>query len=248
MGTTGQEASDPMLFQGRRVHRLRAIHGISQTKLAKMVGTTPSQVSVIESNKSRPSLKTAIALARALDTSLDYLTGEIDNATPYSGLLTDPGLWYEYHLGPDREWGTTDDDKWNDYVAITEVDTAAGAGAVVHDERITGRMKFPARWLRREGLEAQHCRIIRVIGESMEPTLPDGCSILVNHEVTEPEDGKIFVIRAGDELIVKRTLQLKSGRWVVASDNPDTKTWPTRPWPTDAVVIGQVRWIWYTLP
>ena len=213
-----------------------------------MVGTTPSQVSVIESNKSRPSLKTAIALARALDTSLDYLTGEIDNATPYSGLLTDPALWYEDHLGPDREWGTTEYAKWNDYVAITEVDTAAGAGAVVHDERITGRMKFSARWLRREGLDAQQCRIIRVIGESMEPTLPDGCPILVNHEVTEPEDGRIFVIRAGDELIVKRTLQLKSGRWVVASDNPDTKTWPIRPWPTDAGVIGQVRWVWYTLP
>ena len=60
-------------------------------------------------------------------------------------------------------------------------------------------------------------------------TLPDGCSILVNHEVSEPEDGKIFVIRAGDELIVKRTLQLRSGRWAVASDNPDTKTWPTQP-------------------
>ena len=109
-------------------------------------------------------------------------------------------------------------------------------------------MKFPTRWLRREGLNAQQCRIIRVVGESMEPTLPDGCSILVNHEVSEPEDGKIFVIRAGDELIVKRTLQLRSGRWAVASDNPDTKTWPTRPWPRDAVIIGEVRWVWHTLP
>ena len=109
-------------------------------------------------------------------------------------------------------------------------------------------MKFPTRCLRREGLNAQQCRIIRVVGESMEPTLPDGCSILVNQEVSEPEDEKIFVIRAGDELIVKRTLQLRSGRWAVASDNPDTKTWPTRPWPTDAVVIGEVRWVWHTLP
>ena len=248
MGATGQEARDPMLFHGQRVHRLRTMHSISQTELAKMVGTTPSQVSVIESNKSRPSLKTAIALARALDTSLDYLTGEIDNATPYTELLSDAMEWYEDQLGPDRNWGTIENSKWDDYVAIAEVDTAAGAGAVVHDERITGRMKFPSRWLRREGLHPQQCRIIRVVGESMEPTLPDGCSILVNHEVTERDDGKIFVIRAGDELIVKRTLQLKSGRWVVASDNPDTKTWPTRPWPTDAVVIGQVRWIWHTLP
>ena len=237
-----------MLFDGRRVRRLRRMHGISQTALAKMVGTTPSQVSVIESNKSGPSLKTAIAMARTLDTSLDYLTGQIDNATPYTELLSDAAEWYEDQLGPDRTWESVKSGEWDDYVAITEVDSAAGAGAVVHDARITGRMKFPTRWLRREGLNEQQCRIIRVVGESMEPTLPDGCSILVNHEVTEPELGKVFVIRAGHELIVRRTLQLRSGRWVLASDNPDTKTWPTRPWPTDAVIIGEVRWVWHSLP
>ena len=95
--------------------------------------------------------------------------------------------------------------------------------------------KFPLRWLRREGLQAEACRIIRVIGESMEPTLPDGCSVLVNNEVREPKDGKIFVIRTVDELIVKRALQLRSERWAVASDNPDRKTWPTLPWPRDAI-------------
>ena len=85
-------------------------------------------------------------------------------------------------------------------------------------------------------------------GRRVDGTHAAGRLLNVNHEVTEPEDGKIFVIRAGDELIVKRTLQLRSGRWAVASDNPDTKTWPTRPWPTDAVVIGEVRWVWHTLP
>ena len=95
-----------------------------------------------------------------------------------------------------------------DYVAISEVDTAAGA--VVRHERTIGRMKFPIRWLHREGLNARSCRIIRVVGESMEPTLPDGCSILVNHEVMAPEHGKIFVIRTGDELIVKRKLHHRS--------------------------------------
>ena len=61
-----------MEFHGQRVQSQRKGFGISQTELAKMVGTTPSQISVIESNKSRPSLKTAIRLARALDTSLDF--------------------------------------------------------------------------------------------------------------------------------------------------------------------------------
>ena len=237
-----------MDFHGQRVQRLRTIHRMSQTALAKAVGTTPSQISVIESNKSRPSLKTAICLARTLDTSLDYLTGEIDNATPYTELLRQAAEWREAQPGPARLWKPEYYRAWDDYVGIMEIDTAAGAGAIVHEERITGRMKFPLRWLRREGLQAEACRIIRVIGESMEPTLPDGCSVLVNNEVTMPKDGKIFVIRTLDELIVKRALQLRSERWAVASDNPDRKTWPTLPWPREALVIGEVRWVWHTLP
>ena len=226
----------------------RRRHRNAQSKLAETVDSDPRQISVIESNKSRPSLKTAIYLARTLDTSLDYLTGEIDNATPYTELLRDATEWYEDQVGAARPWKAEFYRAWEDYVGITEVNTAAGAGAIIHDERITGRMKFPLRWLRREGLQAEAGRIIRVMEESMEPTLPDGCSGLVNTKVREPKDGKIFVIRTVDELISKRTLQLRSGRWAVASDNPETKAWPTVPWPTDGLVIGEVRWVWRTLP
>ena len=87
-------------------------------------------------------------------------------------------------------------------------------------------MKFPVVWLYREGLNAQACRIIRVLGESMEPTLPDGCSILVNHEGRERRHGKVFVIRRGDELIVKRTLHDNDAGWLLVSDNPDKRAWP----------------------
>jgi hypothetical protein len=36
--------------------------------------------------------------------------------------------------------------------------------------------------------------------------------------------------------------------WLVASDNPDKKTWPTQPWPDGADPVGEVRWAWYSLP
>lgn len=50
----------------------------------------------------------------------------------------------------------------------------------------------------------------------MEPTLRDGCWILINQEKREPEHGKIFVIRTeDDEVIVKRTIldEEKAGWW-----------------------------------
>ena len=38
------------------------------------------------------------------------------------------------------------------------------------------------------------------------------------------------------------------GRRLARGDRRAATEWPTRPWPTDAVVIGEVRWVWHTLP
>ena len=133
--------------------------------------------------------------------------------------------------------------EWSDHVGITEIKAAAGAGAVVLEEMIKGQVKFPYRWLRSRGLKPESYRIIRVAGESMEPTLPDGSAILVNLESEHPEDGRIFVVRTGDELIVKRTMRDDKAGWLLVSDNPDKRTWPTQPWPDDGEIVGEVKWL-----
>ena len=61
-------------------------------------------------------------------------------------------------------------------------------------------------WLRKHGLQGDHCRIIKVRGgrgESMEPTLADGAVILVNLESRAPKDGRIFIVR-DDDLVARR--------------------------------------------
>ena len=107
---------------------------------------------------------------------------------------------------------------------------------------------FPGTWLRREGLEPHRCEIISVAGESMEPTLPDECSILVDRASRDLEDGRVFVISTGDGLIAGRAVRQKSGNWLLESDNPDKKKWPTMAWPADAGIVGEVRWVWHSLP
>ena len=87
------------------------------------------------------------------------------------------------------------------------------------------------------------CRIIRVTGESMEPTLPDGGAILIDLANKNQKDGKIFVIRIGDELVVKRTVLDPDAGWLVVSDNRNKRMWATRPWPEDAQIIGEVKWL-----
>ncbi|MCY4658976.1 MAG: S24 family peptidase [Acidobacteria bacterium] len=116
---------------------------------------------------------------------------------------------------------------------------AAGDGAAGDSERVTGRIKFPGSWLRRHGLVADDCRVLTVAGESMEPTLPEGCSILIARHPRPRRAGRIFVVRTADGVVVKRAGKNAAGRWRLESDHP---AWQPVPWPRDAEVVGEVRW------
>ena len=55
---------------GRAIRIMRAISGVSQTELARRVGIGASMVSLVESNKRTPSLRTLEKCAAALDGDL----------------------------------------------------------------------------------------------------------------------------------------------------------------------------------
>ena len=243
MTLISQQNDGTMRVLGSRLRRARKLRRTSQTQLAKMIGTTPNQISMIENDQSGTSLRTAMAAAKALRISMDYLVGWVDEATPTRKIVFD--LKRKIARIRDLEEGHAKplDENWQEYVGINEINVAAGAGAVVGDEQVKRRIKFPHAWLRKHGLMADRCRIMRVTGESMEPTLPDGCAILVHLASREHRDGKIFVIRIEEELIVKRLVHDQFAGWLIYSDNPDKIAWPTRPWPDDAAVIGEVKWL-----
>ena len=78
----------------------------------------------------------------------------------------------------------------------------------------------------------------------MEPTLPEGCTILVDRGRRRRRTGGIFVVRSADGVVVKRAGKDASGGWLLLSDHP---AWEPVPWPRDAVVIGEVKWMGMTL-
>ena len=82
----------------------------------------------------------------------------------------------------------------------------------------------------------------------MEPTLPDGSLILVDLATEHPKSGRIFVIRTGDGLIVKRLVKNPRVGWLLESDHPERSLCPTQPWPEDAEIVGEVRWVGRSLP
>ena len=124
-------------------------------------------------------------------------------------------------------------------VRLTEVASAAGVGAEVYDETPVGLLWFRNDWLQSHSIDPEQSNIISVRGASMEPTLLDGCSILVDRKRREPHEDRIYVMRTEEGLVVKRLGLDEEDRWELRSDNPDWRATPMSP---EAEVVGEVRW------
>ena len=134
------------------------------------------------------------------------------------------------------------------YALLPVYDAAASAGPGLEIDRasVIYRIAFREDWIRnvtRAPLE--QLGVITVDGDSMEPTLRTGDTVLVDFGQNQPGDKDgIYVIRTGNGLQVKR-LQVELGRaarLTVLSDNPAYQ--PQRNLsPEDIQVIGRVIWL-----
>lgn len=132
-----------------------------------------------------------------------------------------------------------------DYVPVRRPGPEERGPTQVEHAPAVGYLAFQRSWLERHSIDPDRCTIIEVRGEAMEPTLPDGCSILVDHRFRQRHLGHIYVLRTGDDLIVRRAGKDQSGRWVVVSDHPRQ---PPAPWSyRESDIVGEVRWMARTL-
>ncbi len=123
---------------------------------------------------------------------------------------------------------------------VVELAAAAGGNTTELDETVIGHVAFSRPWLDRRGLDPARCMVIRVQGKSMEPTLPDGCSILVDCARHQRRTGHIYVLRTDDGVVVKRLTKDEDGAWHLQSDHP---SWSPEPWTEACETIGEVRWM-----
>ena len=139
----------------------------------------------------------------------------------------------------------TEDDKTlkDEYVMVPKVKAVAGAGAsFVVDDTCTGLYAFRREFLRREYINTADLVMMMVSGDSMEPLIRDGDTVLVDQTDNAPADGKIYVLRIDDALMVKRMEKIPGG-WRVKSDNPDRGHYDLRGDELESLhVFGRVRW------
>ena len=214
-------------------------------------------VSHVERGRSSLRIDGLAAAAKALDVSTDWLLGLTDDPTPGTQrgtYMNDPAQPIAeervYHAERHDESAVCVDP--NDThptgahrsVEILELASAAGDGTEVYDENPISVMWFQEDWLRKKGIDPTWCNVINVAGDSMEPTLPDGCSILVDRSRTELHNHHIYVMRNEDGLIVKRVQHSPKHGWLLISDN---RTWPPEVMDKDTDIIGEVKWYAVTL-
>jgi len=64
---------------GNRVKELRTYEGITQAKLARIIGVKPKTVSAYENNSSFPSLNVVVKAATHFNVSVDYILCRTNN-------------------------------------------------------------------------------------------------------------------------------------------------------------------------
>lgn len=106
-------------------------------------------------------------------------------------------------------------------VPVLSVHASAGNGTVNEPvaEYKVGGMAVAVEWLRKRQLNAANLAVIKVRGTSMEPVLQHGDQLLLDKSDRTPRSGFVYVLRQGDELLVKFCQLLPSGVLRVSSAN-----------------------------
>jgi len=136
-------------------------------------------------------------------------------------------------------------------INVYDVDLAAGDGRVASGEQPIDQLAFRSAWLDRAGINPAYASIVRVDGESMEPTLQDKSVVLIDHRDKTPiSKSYIFACRLGEGLKVKRVERsLKDQSILLHSDNPAVPTEHITGKDLDGFeIIGRVVWSAMTFP
>jgi phage repressor protein C with HTH and peptisase S24 domain len=123
-----------------------------------------------------------------------------------------------------------------------EVECSAGEGCFIYSEEITGYTSFEINLLRQLGANSRECDVLKIRGDSMNPTLSTGDKILVDRAKKDVLDGRLYILRVEDTLYIKRLQKLPKGKIRAISDNKDYEPFDLIPKENDFEICGRVLW------
>jgi Peptidase S24-like len=186
-----------------------------------------------------------VSLSRLLGRNVAYIQQYMKRGSPKHLPEKERHILARYFGVDERTLGAPDREKNGGLRLVPKlaVGASAGAGALTNEEALAGKVGFDEAWLRKMGVDPAQVSLIRVEGDSMQPTLNNGDDIMVDKAAAlrAVKDG-VYVLRMDDTLIVKRLAKGKGGKISVLSDNPEYPS--LHHLDASAVqVIGRVVWI-----
>ena len=124
-------------------------------------------------------------------------------------------------------WEAPEDLDPNNHVIIPHVDVkfSAGNGCMAEFEP-TKRELGTAQlidWIHRKKVSPKNLITVDIDGDSMEPRIPNGSVVMLHKSINtleQVQSGKVYAIRYGNELKIKRLSRRFDGALIIDSDNP----------------------------
>ena len=220
--------------------------GLSQSQLAAKMGGRydRTMISHVETGKSGLVGEGLSRAALVLGVSIDYLFGLTDEPAPVSELIKSASM-----IG-----SCSPDITWIPQIAAV---VGSGKGGDSYDTTAIDRLPFPSRWLQDQQVNPDNCHLVTVEGDLMAPTLPHGCTILVDTDRREPKHDRIFVMRLEVELLGQKVKSLIPMRFDLRTSVFEGQRWedwyvfndygqgPATPlsFYQEAKIIGEVMWV-----
>lgn len=173
-----------------------------------------------------------------------YLSGDtyptLDRLEQIAGAAGCSAVWLSF--GIDEQPQLIEDDEYS-YVPLYDARCSAGSGAWNEHCRVLARLAFTSYSLRRKGLEPANLSAVRVSGDSMEPLLSDGDTIMLDHSRTTLEGEGVYVILLDDHLYAKRLQRQFDGSVSIISQNKEYQAMTVPKERLDELqIIGRAVW------
>ncbi|WP_160796737.1 XRE family transcriptional regulator [Craterilacuibacter sinensis] len=211
----------------------------SQREIAGEIGISPGALTLWKTGETKDIKSTHLhKAAKALGVHPEWLaTGKGEMLAPNLGAAIQTP-WRPVVVI------NSDEDIEHDVIAIPRytVKASAGNGEPVLEIDTKGQPNYcRGGWAKRNGYKAEDLFSIVANGDSMEPTIPNGASLIV-HKQNEIVSGKVHVICKGNECYVKRLILQMDGSLLARSDNRENyKDMELRPEDPETLhIVGQV--------
>lgn len=201
--------------------------------------------------KQETDINTQSALATALGVNRSAITqAKNRDAVPQKWLL---GISRRFGISPDwLEFGTGSPRlpqyEENDMFFVPRVHAvlSAGGGSLEVESATIETLPFRQEWLLRKG-NPDRMVLMNVAGDSMEPSIMSGDTVLVDQSHNEARLGELYAFGYEDAILVKRLVK-ENGDLQLQSDNPAYAPIIIRGDESGMLrVIGKVVWMCRTL-